>query len=468
MEEDQEQGFLCKICRKRFPSGKSLGGHMRGHLSAISAKSHEDQSSPENASTVSSDSSQGIQENLKNIETIYGLRENPKKSWRVSSAKQGIRTENRCNECGKEFSSLRALSGHMRCHSRKDKVHVCEKCGKGFDSDRALFGHMRHHSKRPRERESQSEHENALLVRRKRSRMRYKTNLNASSCSSFSEIDEVEEAAICLVMLSRGVRSWAEFESSENETLVLKDEGIALDQGGILACKVKDRFDSSVSCSGYSLCDKNEPELGDLNSGDERKNLDPGYIRKNQKKTELVDLDSGNVIKNKKLAEFEVLVNGFQGIDELKNPIMEDISGIELSAAETETGSEPSEAELERDLVTQPEGEIENFAEEQVELKKVNYHECPICAKVFPSGQALGGHKRAHYTGFSENKTNESVLNIQELPEVHKIFDLNLSGGIEKLVNDDVGLKPWWIESDHEREPLVILIEQTDSSLKCS
>ncbi|GJV48768.1 zinc finger C2H2-type/integrase DNA-binding domain-containing protein [Tanacetum coccineum] len=29
-------------------------------------------------------------------------------------------------------------------------------------------------------------------------------------------------------------------------------------------------------------------------------------------------------------------------------------------------------------------------------------HQCKICDKLFPTGQALGGHKRCHWTGYSE------------------------------------------------------------------
>lgn len=31
--------------------------------------------------------------------------------------------------------------------------------------------------------------------------------------------------------------------------------------------------------------------------------------------------------------------------------------------------------------------------------KKLKGHECSICHRIFPSGQALGGHKRCHWTG---------------------------------------------------------------------
>ncbi|KAL6957435.1 hypothetical protein U1Q18_004991 [Sarracenia purpurea var. burkii] len=96
--------------------------------------------------------------------------------------------------------------------------------------------------------------------------------------------------------------------------------------------------------------------------------------------------------------------------------------------------------------------------ENLIEEKKSKDHECPICFKVFPSGQALGGHKRAHYTGLSENTTQESstILAEQKVSEIKNICDLNLPLNLEKDVNDDVGFKLWWVGSDHKREPLLI------------
>ena len=93
------------------------------------------------------------------------------------------------------------------------------------------------------------------------------------------------------------------------------------------------------------------------------------------------------------------------------------------------------------------------------ELKKRKDHECPICFKVFSSGQALGGHKRAHYIGYSENKTKEGILTKQcsELPNVHNtVFDLNVPMTLEGKAGGGLGLKPWWVGSDHGREPLLI------------
>lgn len=66
-------------------------------------------------------------------------------------------------------------------------------------------------------------------------------------------------------------------------------------------------------------------------------------------------------------------------------------------------------------------------------------HECSICHKTFPTGQALGGHKRCHYEGGNNNTNNKSgsvsVSGVTlsdggaALSQSHRVdfdFDLNL------------------------------------------
>ncbi|KAL1193625.1 Zinc finger protein ZAT10 [Cardamine amara subsp. amara] len=56
-------------------------------------------------------------------------------------------------------------------------------------------------------------------------------------------------------------------------------------------------------------------------------------------------------------------------------------------------------------------------------------HVCSICQKSFPSGQALGGHKRCHYEG---NNNSSSVSNSEgagstsHVSSSHRGFDLNI------------------------------------------
>ena len=64
-------------------------------------------------------------------------------------------------------------------------------------------------------------------------------------------------------------------------------------------------------------------------------------------------------------------------------------------------------------------------------------HECSICHKTFPTGQALGGHKRCHYEGGNNNNSSNSNVNANNSSAVmsseggasahsHRGFDLNL------------------------------------------
>ncbi|XP_015158924.1 zinc finger protein ZAT9-like [Solanum tuberosum] len=53
-----------------------------------------------------------------------------------------------CCECGKEFSSGKALGGHMKEEEIGDVVVSCEICHKNFPSKKSLFGHMRCHPDR--------------------------------------------------------------------------------------------------------------------------------------------------------------------------------------------------------------------------------------------------------------------------------------------------------------------------------
>ncbi|CAJ1972810.1 unnamed protein product [Sphenostylis stenocarpa] len=59
-------------------------------------------------------------------------------------------------------------------------------------------------------------------------------------------------------------------------------------------------------------------------------------------------------------------------------------------------------------------------------------HECSICHKSFPTGQALGGHKRCHYEGNGNvNSTSavtasEGVGSTHTVSPGHRDFDLNI------------------------------------------
>ncbi|KAG8377533.1 hypothetical protein BUALT_Bualt08G0043100 [Buddleja alternifolia] len=75
-------------------------------------------------------------------------------------------------------------------------------------------------------------------------------------------------------------------------------------------------------------------------------------------------------------------------------------------------------------------------------------HECSICHKCFPTGQALGGHKRCHYEGGapSNNGGSSAVTSSEGVGSTvtHRDFDLNMPAlpdfwpGFRSGVEDEV------------------------------
>ncbi|KAL7611391.1 uncharacterized protein LOC128133058 [Lactuca sativa] len=246
---DEEDSELIKMSHQRLGFYEAYDANGRKH--GIQEHDHEvvngdkcldfDDDNDENRSQQTIDFDQDYGAN------VYVLRENPKRSWRVSSSNSNP-------------NSSKAFASHKRCHSRKESIKntVCEKCGKGFDSVKALYGHMRCHSiKRSQpldessafsssdEHEHDDDEEVANPVRKKRSCTRYKSPKpnHISTSFSFSNDDEVVEAALNLMMLSRGVRSLDGVKSviSHGYSRTLeKTVGVDfLDDGSMEFCKFK-------------------------------------------------------------------------------------------------------------------------------------------------------------------------------------------------------------------------------------
>ncbi|KAK3035729.1 hypothetical protein RJ639_033431 [Escallonia herrerae] len=94
-------------------------------------------------------------------------------------------------------------------------------------------------------------------------------------------------------------------------------------------------------------------------------------------------------------------------------------------------------------------------------------HECSVCHKLFPTGQALGGHKRRHYEGTigggggHHGQANVSAVTSSEggsssLSHSHRDFDLNLpaSPGLNLELTVDCGRKSQLSREQEVESPL--------------
>lgn len=391
----------------------------------------------------------------------YGLRrDNRKRSWKsldfagdgdadddvgTTSSKSMLKVQ--CKACDREFASPKALFGHMRLHSGREKKGVsCQVCGRKFQYLKALTGHMRLHRVKLGVLAGESgfhgsRHELALesiTVRRKRSKRTRYSNAPNSSLSSLNEssglvgIDQDEEdAALCLIVLSMGVKDWGEFnsvwESSDNNSEIKslpQNEEIMLEE------------------NGNPYHDGDETFL--VKSSSECKELESGVVTDEVKKIgseALDDMSCGGVefgvSKVDKESEFDLYDNEIE--ERISGEIMafrstevepgqDLVEGLELAGSGC-TKSSSYKCDMFDACDAEPEGDSLNkliscplnsdmFDDH---LKKDKY-KCRICSKTFKSHQALGGHQTIHRRGNScaaeEIKNCEKITYSSSFPEI--------------------------------------------------
>ncbi|KAG5062827.1 hypothetical protein AAZX31_02G109800 [Glycine max] len=494
MEETRK--FVCKYCSKRFPCGKSLGGHIRTHMmssehhhSAL-ANNEERNNNNNNAANAmfkfdggrKKKRDLGSEENGNN--NNYGLRENPKKTTRFVHSNATLQLDKFCKECGKGFPSLKALCGHMACHSEKDKG--------GFATEKQKLVM-----------DSQSDTETSSAPRRSK-RMKSKTlsssnnnNNNQPQSSSVSEVEqEQEELARCLMMLSKDSSYKGRFalltESSDNNSVVITkspsletkvttmmnvygknsmERKLELEQHKDLKFKsVEVGYDSDNSDSGYfrygPKSDESNDEffrnevksskVGYLNGFDQeydvvesRKVLSRGRSRSSEFKKfvledwESYDREDGDVAARKfgskkfKKSNYDDDSLG-QNLGGVSTRKYECLTSERYNGCSDDSAYESDENSTDTDSYPAPKAHHSNRnnlsgnkGKKKLKSKKSKAHECPICNKIFRSGQALGGHKRSHFIGGSEENT--LVIRPSAPPAaVPCLIDLNLPAPVDE------------------------------------
>ncbi|CBI15163.3 unnamed protein product, partial [Vitis vinifera] len=329
-----------------------------------------------------------------------------------------------CKFCKKSFPCGRSLGGHMRSHMINSSFETDEKLSKTKLSSlhkAATNPDSWTSANQKLVMDSQSDTETAVPNRKKRSRRRTRYMATATSSSfsfanassSVSEIEqEQEEVAISLMMLSRDSGNWGGLNSVVKLKKLIKDEKFnpsALDSEDFqFYCK-----QSEFGASGNS---RNDSKLN---------------------KSEVLETNKSNKLKvncSKKTTNNDELATKRSKLTKPCNnhspsrspgPIHGHTASASAVKAETILGS-----------------------------KKSKGHECPICLKVFSSGQALGGHKRSHLVGGSDTRGSQTIVIPKPLPEIRDLLDLNLPAPAE----EEGGFKAWWVGSSHKHEPLVGMI----------
>ncbi|MCD9641840.1 hypothetical protein HAX54_028294 [Datura stramonium] len=414
MEGDQDLKFVCKLCNKKYPCGKSLGGHVRSHLLANSAELEEEsyEAKHEKLQSWSSGERKNNYESKFELggHSGYGLRENPKKTWRAVDSTSPLPQERVCQQCGKVFQSLKALCGHMACHSEKLVMDSHSDTETDEEEPR-----LRTRSKTNRYKRIVVKSSNYCLVNN--------TTVNNGS-SSVSEIDEQhqEEVAKCLMMLSRDSGNWngvnSVVESSDNNSVVLETKSSSTD----MKFARKDRLNcvyNQDETPGTKKREERKLKLSVLDVEAESENSDSAYF-----------LDENTIV------ESDVSVDGFHrngnskwSTSQMSHVVWRDESGTDKGKGLNRTKTYPTEAR--KDLVEEcdyddyPITSYVDKCEPRKRTKDSSYHpelknqsfkkiklgskspegcknipkkkyECLNCKKSFNSYQALGGHRPCH------------------------------------------------------------------------
>ncbi|MED6157299.1 hypothetical protein PIB30_021950 [Stylosanthes scabra] len=506
MMMEERKKFVCKYCSKRFPCGKSLGGHIRTHITEERTAINASSNSPIAAAAATHDlllkkkrkrdSPWPTHQSGPAANNNYGLRENPKKTTRfvhidaAAAAATNLardKEERFCKECGKGFPSMKALCGHMACHSDKDK-------------DREKFVVMAMDDDDDDDGYSQSDAESSgaasLLPRRRSKRMMRFKNLrpfcSSSPSASVSEVEqqqeEQEEVARMLMMLSRdsGCRKGrlpSLTESSDNNSVVLdtnKVAAVAVSNNGSRKNFVPNDSDSAVGSLRSTGLKNKMVDSSDV-SMDEFKGWNKNVKDKDKERRSkysssvafaatVKDLEYETTVTTttttrkkfdfRKRANYDSLIhtstevpiksNGKAGFS---NDEYDDCSYDSTEYDDVDEDEESDENSTDTDSFPAPKAHSTKAStkgnkskknmknkkkkkkKNKLKLKKSKEHECPICYKIFKSGQALGGHKRSHFIGGSSEE-NTLVIKQHHAPPSSLVvpnclIDLNLPAPVD-------------------------------------
>ncbi|XP_020085376.1 zinc finger protein ZAT1-like [Ananas comosus] len=350
-----ETKHSCKACGKSFPCGRSLGGHMRSHLSLIAPPSE-----------AAEDNARIGRSSIGSASRSYVLRENPKRTWRVASRDTDLDLKSE-----RVFAPRKQFSEHSKCHSEE-------------------------------------EHEES------------------------SSWKEQEDVALCLMMLSRDVDDKGVDKESKEDPGSLTNDTERSKRRSKLCFLPNGKANSGASDEGpaensrVSEINKENGGSGDFGSSTKKKKR-PYNCATCDKSFPSYQALGGHRASHKRIRGFVCS------------------SKAQENSAETNASFESTTLKetLNKDI-----GADHCCAE----TKSVNRHQCPFCFKIFPSGQALGGHKRSHLVSRSDfgevSGINQNFEIGQRKLKQRNLIDLNLPAPVDEdssNTNENYEFKSWWI-----------------------
>ncbi|XP_050140665.1 uncharacterized protein LOC126616639 [Malus sylvestris] len=448
---------FCEVCFKGFSSGKALGGHKRMHVQAnrelfnqsrkntISSKPNN--SKPSNSNVGSS-----------NAGGVLGIGGN---SSTISNMKPV------CCVCGKNFPSMKSLFGHMRSHPEREWRGIQPPPTAKNSSSSTVSDAVPDQSNRKAQ-EDQIESDETFFRSKssvlnlsktlpkwsqtaRRGRKSGSTGFESNSDQSVSGLDsrsprtveedeeQMEEAVHDLLMLAQanplegGGADETMYEVTNSNFLITTNQDR---EGGLpyhghtapstvgstnkrkgASSEVKrsekkwyDAYgggfgqEKSTVKNFLKLGLMEEENIGNYNNmedelSDSQNSESIAVVRRKRRKMKLVDLEGRLRYKCNLCAKCFPSHQALGGHMSSHNKL----KGITVAHSSMEDQSASADDPAAEDRVHGDEAE-------RVALDHLQHHQCKICNKTFPTGQALGGHKRCHWTGPTEQQQQQVVV----------------------------------------------------------
>ncbi|XP_044473268.1 zinc finger protein ZAT9-like [Mangifera indica] len=340
-------------------------------------------------------------------------------------------------------------------------LRYCSECGRQFTSGKSLYGHMRKHPERewrgirpPQEainnngdndHDEESEYSDDAIgsavdlveslktwpVKVKRS---HKSSSDPRFSTCVSEEEDVDGEAEAMQQAVNDLLLLAEHRSNKQldsgrGVLKIKEDGVEKKTEILLEGKLEKKNNNNKRCnSEETWSDNNDEENCEMELSRKTKL----YLKK--KKRRLAEFDDMDWLSedeatvmapqtypcpicNKVFSKHQALGGHVASHNKNKNIIGAKESSTSMAASASEEGNGDNNG-------------MEN--EKQTSGGGDNEHQCNICSKIFPTGQALGGHKRCHWTGppeafSSSSQVTTSAGEVTQTTRKRRLLDFDLN-----------------------------------------
>ncbi|KAF4396503.1 hypothetical protein F8388_005773 [Cannabis sativa] len=403
----------CKLCFRSFSNGRALGGHMRSHMLNLpippkqegdeqqqKQKPRPPQTPPELSdsaeSASSSEDDEAEEEEIEERELIdekgvyYGLRENPKRSIRLGDPEFSFAVVDAGSVVLQDRESETESSKNP---TRRRSKRARKSCG--FDRHHHHHQHHHHHHHPHHEQRQyhkidhhhQYQEENDSLKKIKLSKLSNKTESWAEPepVSSVSDATTEEDVAFCLMMLSRD-----KWRREENQPRVIEED-----------------------------LEEEEEEDEEEEEEEEERSMDDSDQSEELKSTRTIV----NVSRTRCKYKCETCKKVFRSYQALGG---HRASHKKIKASNVVTTTTTA--------LNEPEENAATTATTATLMAEKKVHQCPVCFRVFSSGQALGGHKRSHVTGSYTitTTTTHTQATKSSRKVVESLLDLNLPAPVDE------------------------------------